>query len=71
MREENDSLKEQIEKLKEEINSFKKSLPQFRDAGVQVYLISQGKGSEGTTGQGDTLMSRFLDSVVTPFSFNR
>lgn len=34
-------------------------------------MINQGKGSENSGGRGGSLVSSFLDNVVTPFSFNR
>ena len=45
-------------------------MPQHRDFAAQVYMIAQGKGSEGT-GEGGNLLVRFLDNVVTPFSFSK
>lgn len=45
-------------------------MPQHREVGVQVYLINQGKGSEGIGGVTGSLLTRFLDNVVTPFSFS-
>ena len=38
---------------------------------LQVYLVAQSKGLEGAAGAGGGLLSRFLDNVVTPFSFNK
>ena len=64
-------MKEEIAHLQDQLGTFQKNVPQHREFGIQVYLINQGKGSEGSSGQGGGMMARFLDNVITPFSFNK
>jgi hypothetical protein len=40
LREENDLLREEILQLKDMLNSLKNKVPQYREAGIQVYMIS-------------------------------
>jgi hypothetical protein len=67
---EKERLAEEVARLKEQVGDWHRNKPVHVEQGVQVFFIATSKGGEGSSGA-TGLTAKFLESVVTPFSFGK